>query len=107
VPNDTADFTVFFAHSGPMCVKAERRMLMKLNPGRDPSVEKRCSSSRFHQHFCLIFPASKMRSYLWQIAFGNRCTDFSSQIHHEDVANLVKVDCEIERQFFLQKVVCQ
>jgi len=32
-PNDTADLTVFFVHSGSMCIKAVRRTLMKLSPG--------------------------------------------------------------------------
>jgi len=30
--NDTADLTVFFAHSGSACVKAVRRTLMKSTP---------------------------------------------------------------------------
>jgi len=31
-PNDTADLTVFFAHSGSTYIKAVRRTLMKLSP---------------------------------------------------------------------------
>jgi len=34
VPNDTADLTVFFVHSGSAFVKAVRRTLMKLTAGR-------------------------------------------------------------------------
>jgi len=33
VQNNTADLTVFFAHLGSACVKAVRRMLMKLTAG--------------------------------------------------------------------------
>ena len=32
LPNDTADLTVFFAHSGSTFVKAVGRTLMKLSP---------------------------------------------------------------------------
>jgi len=32
-PNDTADLTIFFAHSGSTCIKAVCRTLMKLSPG--------------------------------------------------------------------------
>ncbi len=35
VPNDTADLTVFFAHSGSACVKVAHKMLVKLTPGDD------------------------------------------------------------------------
>ncbi len=41
MPNDTADLTVFFAHSGSVCVKAVHRTLMKLTPGLKKSG--RCS----------------------------------------------------------------
>ncbi len=33
MPNDTADLTVFFAHSGSTRVKAVHRTLIKLSPG--------------------------------------------------------------------------